>query len=177
MNASMRKKLPIFSAHALLVFAAALVFFSGCDKQAQKAARYNDQIVHIQSGLVHTLNQLDSTLNALEIDEAMLVLERFQREIAVGLRALDSLGDFEGDDAFRQATHSLLLGYDEAANTHYPELLAVLALPDTAFTPEAQKQAFAAEAVLIARIRDAHQRFEEDQRNFGKRYRLVFERN
>lgn len=170
----MKKKLPILSAYALFIFAVLLVLTSGCDTKAKKAAEYNDRIVAQQVHIIEALNALDSSLNAIEIDMARQDLGALRERLKSGMRSLDSLGDFEGDEDFIDATRELFRHYDEVADNYYPELIGLLALPDTSFTPEIQKRAFAVEEELINHIRTAHERFKEEQKNFGKRCRLRF---
>jgi len=170
----MKKKLPVISAYALLAFAVGLVIFSGCDNRAQKAAAYNDQIVRVQSDLVTHLNLLDSTLNAVAIDEATAALDRFHENLLKSREALATLSAFEGDSTFLVSALTLIAEYENAASAHYPLLIDLLELPDTSFTPEVQKRAFAVEEALITHIREAHLQYERAQRSFGERYKLVF---
>ncbi len=173
----MKKKLPIYSAFGLLAFALFLLLSAGCNSRAKKAAEYNDQIVAVQTNLVKSLNALDSVINADDLDGARNQLTDFRAAVKDAMRKLDAIGDFEGDADFKEATHRLFVTYDELAESDYDELVGLLALPDTLFTPEIQKVAFRVEESLISQIKRAHSRFEEDQKLFGKRYRLSFAKN
>lgn len=170
----MKKKLPIYSAFGLLAFALFLLLSAGCNSRAKKAAEYNDRIVTVQTNLVKSLNELDSVINADDLDRAREQLVGFRTSVKEAMRRLDAIGDFEGDTDFKEATSRLFVTYDELAESDYDQLLGLLALPDTLFTPEVQKVAFRIEESLIATLKQAHSRFEEDQKLFGKRYRLSF---
>lgn len=173
----MKKKLPIYSAFGLLAFALFLLLSAGCNSRAKKAAEYNDRIVAVQTNLVKSLNQLDSVINADDLDQARQHLTDFRGDVKDAMRQLDSIGDFDGDTDFKEATHRLFITYDELASDDYNQLIGLLALPDTLFSPEVQKEAFQIEETLISEIKRAHSRFEEDQKLFGKRYRLSFSKN
>lgn len=171
----MTKKLPLYSAFALFFLALALVLSSGCDNRAEQAAAYNDRVVSLQTDLVTRLNALDSALNNLDTEQAeRLRLELLER-LNVHFTALDSFGSFEEDTELIEASKNLFTAYSKVVSTDYARFIALMSLPDTQFTTDAQEEAFKLEKRLISQVDSAHEAFRLRQEAFGARYRLVFE--
>jgi hypothetical protein len=171
----MKKKLPIYSAYGLFCIALVLLLIAGCENQSKRAARYNDAVVKIQSTVVVKLHELDSALNEGDLPVASFRLNDLVEEIDVGTEALTQLGAFEGDSVFQLAAMGLLDGYKRIAQNHYDRLISILALPDSLYTPDVQKEAFQIESEIHEDIHAINTQFNQSQRAFGKANRLVFQ--
>jgi hypothetical protein len=147
----------------------------GCQSRSQQAAEYNDAIIASQVRIVEAFNSMDSVINEFdeqEIDNSYYILRGRVKE---GLKALDTLGVFQGDSTLYLASKHLFLGYDTLVQTHYSELIDLLLLPDSQFTVEEQQKAFNAEARIAAHINTLHAAYEERQLEFGEKFNVVFE--
>lgn len=170
----MKKRLPLISAYILFIFAIALVTVSGCDSRAEQAAAYNDEIIRRQAKIVEAINLLDSSLNNMAFE----IMDQRRNELAAaidqGLLELEEVGPFDEDSSFYAATESLFKAYKDLVETDYQRLTELISLPDSAFTVEAQEEAFIVERRVVERIRAEHQTFEDAQKEFGEKYRLSF---
>lgn len=160
---------------ALFVFFAAFLVFSiGCETLADRAAAYNDNIMHHQVRMAEAFNDLDESLNNLESESMQANYEILKGRIQEGKRGLEQLGAFDKDNEFQQAALALFTTYDEVSDRHYSRLLQHLLLPDSLFTPEIQEAAFAEERAIYEEMKRAHEEFETAQERFGERYNLEF---
>lgn len=164
----MRTSLHIFASILIVAFAL------GCNSKSEEAAAYNDRLIAQQEYILDALNELDSTLNALDttrIDDAYHILRGRIRE---GLRQVDSIGTFREDESLQTATTELFKGYDEIVAGPYQRLIELMELPDTAFTQVEQKRALMLEDEIIEGVESLHQDFILRQNDFGERYNVVF---
>ena len=159
----------------MLVFGLVATLVVGCNSKSEEAAAYNDRLIAQQEYILDALNELDSTLNALDttrIDDAYHILRGRIRE---GLRQVDSIGTFQKDESLQAATIELFKGYDEIVAGPYQRLIELMELPDTSFTQVEQKRALMLEDEIIEGVESLHQDFILRQNDFGERYNIVFE--
>lgn len=148
---------------------------SSCTSRSEAAAEYNKQVIDEQVEIVRSFNEVDSTLNELDaesIDDAYHIL---RGKIKGGIRTLDSIGGFKGDESLLLASKELFRGYDNLVDGPYQELILLLELPDSLFTSEEQLKAFKLEDQIIAEIHGLHEAYEVKQLAFGEKYNLVLE--
>lgn len=163
----MRLRLFQFFLLALLV--------AGCESRSEQAAAYNDAIIARQIKIVDAFNQMDSVMNEMdekEIDNSYYILRGKVKE---GIKALDTLGTFQGDSTLYIASKALFEGYDTLVETHYAALIDLILLPDSQFTTVEQQKAFDEESKIVSQIEALHAAYEMHQKEFGEKFNVVFE--
>ncbi|WP_306641644.1 LIC11966 family surface protein [Sanyastnella coralliicola] len=160
-----------------LLFCAFAVILTSCESRSEKAAAYNDSLIEQQAYVLSALNELDSSLNKIDtthIDEAYQIL---QGRIVESLRAVDEIGAFNKDESLYNATRELIQGYEGIVDGPYAELIDLISLPDSMFTPSKQLRAFEVEDDIINGVENLHNSFTKKQATFGVKYNVIFEEN
>lgn len=158
-----------------IILLVAVLHTTGCESRSQQAATYNDRLIEQQHYVLEAFNDLDSSLNDVDttkIDEAYHIL---RGRIKESIREVEAMEDFKGDDSFRKATLDLMRGYDELVADPYSELIALMSLPDSAFKPSQQLQAFELEDEIIKGSKSLHQSYAKHQESFAERHNVFVE--
>lgn len=167
----------ITSAFRSFLLLAILGIVGGCQSRSEKAALYNDRLIDQQIYVLEALNELDSSLNYMDTQRMAEAYQILQGRLKESLRSIEGIGDFDGDPQLKEATKDLLEGYDEIVAGPYLELIQLIDLPDSMFTPQQQLRAFEVEDQIIEGVKDLHQSFSKKQQSFGEKYKLIFEKD
>jgi hypothetical protein len=160
---------------SFILFIAVVLLSVGCDSRSEQAAAYNDRLIERQVYVLDAFNDLDSSLSSIDtsyIDEAYHIL---RGRIKESLREVQQMNDFKGDAELKNATIDLFRGYDELAAGPYNQLIDLISLPDSSFTPRQQLRALELEDDIINGSASLHQSYAKRQQAFGERYNVTFE--
>lgn len=160
---------------SFIFYSAVVLLNVGCESRSEQAADYNDRLIEQQHYVLQGFNILDSSLNDVDttrIDEAYHIL---RGRIKESIREVQAMEVFKGDDSFRKATLDLMRGYDDLVAGPYNSLITLITLPDSAFKPSQQLQAFELEDEIIDGSKSLHQSYAKHQEAFAERYNVVVE--
>jgi|AntRauTorcE11897_2_1112592.scaffolds.fasta_scaffold15425_2 glutathione peroxidase-family protein len=151
------------------------VLLFACNRKAEKAADYNDNINRLQYKVMEKINDMDSSLVEYDADQLEIAHLELKAEIRRSLQGLRDLGPFTQDSALYTASEDLFKFYKEVSDEEYERVVEIMSLPDSSFTAAEQEHASAIFDTIQVRFETQHEDFKKVQQNFIEEYRLTVE--
>ena len=151
------------------------VLLFACNRKAEKAADYNDNINRLQYKVMEKINEMDSSLVEYDADQMEIAHLELKAEIRRSLQGLRDLGAFTQDSTLYLASKDLFTFYKEVSDEEYERLVEIMSLPDSSFTSAEQERASAIFDTIQVRFETQHEDFKKVQQKFIEDYRLTVE--
>lgn len=148
--------------------------FTSCDRKANEAVEYNDEIVEMQDAVVQSVMELENTFSEYEPARMDSAYRQLLTAIQQGKARLETIGVFEGDSTLYMAARILFDRYEHIATDEYAELISYLKIPDSLYTLDDQQRSFLLLEKVVEERSTAHDTFINAQRDFGDAHGFVF---
>lgn len=148
--------------------------FASCDRKANEAVAYNDQIVEMQDAMIQSLIDLEQSFAEYEDGQMDSAYRQLLTSIQQGKAKLENVGVFEGDSTLYRAARDLFDRYERIATIEYAELISYLKIPDSLYTLEDQERSFQLLEKVTNDRTEAHDHFIRAQKQFGDAHGFIF---
>ncbi|MFM2285027.1 MAG: hypothetical protein RLZZ543_524 [Bacteroidota bacterium] len=151
---------------------AAVALLSACGGPAVKPEVYNDSLVIQQIRVVDKADELQDAFNSYVEAEMRMRHQQLERQIEASLAQVNKMEDYDGDDAFRKSTLSMLDGYKQLVGKEYTEAEKILSQPDSLYSDsdEARLELLYKEIDKLSDELTAN--FKRAQEEFAKKHKL-----
>ena len=152
-----------------------LALLSSCNSASEKAATYSNEIIQHQIEIIDAIDSLKTSFRDYKGQEMDYAYINLQKSIKDGLRKLDNLPIHKNDSTYHHEAELLFKTYESLSENQIPQIIELLNVPDSSFTPDHQNQVFMLQSDINLLLEASHDRFIEAQVEFGQKYGVEFE--
>lgn len=152
----------------------ALLLLAACSSSAEKAVRFNDQLVDLANQCIEQKDALTDAVNGGDCGKADSAL----KALAAGAKhALDSVklitpSDVPEDKNFYEAAKAYYQSVSSLAQNEYAEYCRLYCMPDSLFTENDEKRHEELAKIINERDSLADAAFEMAQKRFATRHQI-----
>lgn len=133
---------------------------------------YNDSLVIEQIKVTEAANQVQEVFDTYVKEDMQTAYTRFTDQIERSMQKAETMGDFEEDASFKEATLTFLKSYQSMAGKEYKEALQLLSKDDSTYSESDEQRLQLLYKQIDAQDEKATSAYMKAQDAFASRYKL-----